>query len=161
VFCVVAATLAVAILNVTTARIAATQKINLHMYSLASNYQRENPFKYYLLLQTYWEPLRATALLILLFFTYFVSLLQILFTMPNLTHISKLLSKILRHQPDLIDIQLDENGWVEVSTLLQNLEKYQTSISFEQLKEVVDTNNKKDFPSMMISQKSELIKDIL
>jgi putative RNA 2'-phosphotransferase len=42
--------------------------------------------------------------------------------MPNLTHISKLLSKILRHQPDLIGIQLDENGWVEVSTLLQNLE---------------------------------------
>jgi putative RNA 2'-phosphotransferase len=36
--------------------------------------------------------------------------------MPNLTHISKLLSKILRHQPDLIGIQLDENGWVEVST---------------------------------------------
>lgn len=81
--------------------------------------------------------------------------------MPNLTHISKLLSKILRHQPDLIHIQLDENGWVEVSILLQNLAKYQTSISFEQLKEVVDTNNKKDFPSMMISQKSELIKDIL
>ena len=65
--------------------------------------------------------------------------------MPNLTHISKLLSKILRHQPDLIDIQLDENGWVEVSTLLQNLEKYQTQISFEQLKEVVDTNSKKRF----------------
>jgi putative RNA 2'-phosphotransferase len=65
--------------------------------------------------------------------------------MPNLTHISKLLSKILRHQPDLIDIQLDENGWVEVSTLLQNLAKHQTSISFEQLKEMVDTNNKKRF----------------
>jgi putative RNA 2'-phosphotransferase len=65
--------------------------------------------------------------------------------MPNLTHISKLLSKILRHQPDLIGIQLDENGWVEVSTLLQNLEKYQTQISFEQLKEVVDTNSKKRF----------------
>jgi putative RNA 2'-phosphotransferase len=80
--------------------------------------------------------------------------------MPNLTHISKLLSKILRHQPDLIDIQLDENGWVEVSTLLQNLEKYQTQISFEQLKEVVDTNSKRDFPSMTF-QKSELIKDIL
>ena len=65
--------------------------------------------------------------------------------MPNLTQISKLLSKILRHQPDLIDIKLDENGWVEVSTLLQNLEKYQTQISFEQLKEVVDTNSKKRF----------------
>ncbi|MDI9862522.1 RNA 2'-phosphotransferase [Flectobacillus roseus] len=65
--------------------------------------------------------------------------------MPNLTHISKLLSKILRHQPDLIGIQLDENGWVEVSTLLQNLEKYQTQISFEQLKEVVDTNSKRRF----------------
>ncbi|MGX7688121.1 RNA 2'-phosphotransferase [Flectobacillus roseus] len=65
--------------------------------------------------------------------------------MPNLTHISKLLSKILRHQPDLIGIQLDENGWVEVSILLQNMTKLQTSISFEQLKEVVDTNNKKRF----------------
>ncbi|PAC29034.1 RNA 2'-phosphotransferase [Flectobacillus sp. BAB-3569] len=65
--------------------------------------------------------------------------------MPNLTHISKLLSKILRHQPDLIDIQLDENGWVEVSILLQNMTKLQTQISFEQLKEVVDTNNKKRF----------------
>ena len=65
--------------------------------------------------------------------------------MPNLTHISKLLSKILRHQPDLIDIQLDENGWVDVSILFQNLAKHQTPISFEQLKEVVDTNNKKRF----------------
>ena len=65
--------------------------------------------------------------------------------MPNLTHISKLLSKILRHQPDLIGIQLDDNGWVEVSTLLKNLAKHQNQISFEQLKEVVDTNSKKRF----------------
>jgi hypothetical protein len=122
VFCVVAAILAVAILECDNRRIAATQNINLsnctHEQAII---EEKKSLKYYLLLQTYWEPLRATALLISLFFTYFVSLLQTLFTMPNLTHISKLLSKILRHQPDLIGIQLDENGWVEVSTLLQNL----------------------------------------
>jgi hypothetical protein len=108
VFCGVAATLAVAILDVTTARIAATQRISLCIVLINKQLPNKKTFKYYLLPQTYWEPLRATALLILPIFYLLCIFSQILFTMPNLTHISKLLSKILRHQPDLIDIQLDE-----------------------------------------------------
>jgi hypothetical protein len=66
VFCGVAATLAVAILDVTTARIAATQRISLCIVLINKQLPNKKTFKYYLLPQTYWEPLRATALLIFL-----------------------------------------------------------------------------------------------
>lgn len=60
--------------------------------------------------------------------------------------ISKLLSLILRHQPEIAHITLDEKGWTDVDTLLANIVKYKRStISLEQLKFVVETNNKKRF----------------
>ena len=34
--------------------------------------------------------------------------------------ISKLLSLILRHQPETVHITLDEQGWIDVDSLLQN-----------------------------------------
>ncbi|WP_417463217.1 RNA 2'-phosphotransferase [Kordiimonas sp.] len=34
---------------------------------------------------------------------------------------SRYISRVLRHQPELIDIRLDPQGWVEVDELLRNL----------------------------------------
>lgn len=60
--------------------------------------------------------------------------------------ISKLLSLILRHQPETAHITLDEQGWTDVQTLLTNIAQYKhLTINLEQLKFVVETNNKKRF----------------
>ncbi|MEN7551770.1 RNA 2'-phosphotransferase [Rapidithrix thailandica] len=61
------------------------------------------------------------------------------------TKLSKFLSLVLRHQPETIGIQLDENGWTEVATLLEKMNKYGKKIHLKQLHEVVATNNKKRF----------------
>jgi RNA:NAD 2''-phosphotransferase len=63
----------------------------------------------------------------------------------NLTRLSKLLSYVLRHNPDHVQIQLDEQGWANVDELLQQLNKHNEPVTFELLKEVVDTNSKKRF----------------
>lgn len=60
-------------------------------------------------------------------------------------HLSKFLSLVLRHQPQTIGLQLDENGWVEVNTLLQKMNEHGKKINLETLKEVVRTNDKQRF----------------
>jgi putative RNA 2'-phosphotransferase len=59
--------------------------------------------------------------------------------------ISKLLSYVLRHNPDHIGIQLDENGWASVTTILKQLNLHGENVSWDILKEVVDTNPKNRF----------------
>jgi len=59
--------------------------------------------------------------------------------------ISKFLSLILRHQPETIQLKLDENGWADVSELIAKAAKGRMHFSFEDLEEVVETNNKKRF----------------
>lgn len=59
--------------------------------------------------------------------------------------ISKFLSLILRHQPEIIELKLDENGWAEVNELITKSAKGRMHFSFEDLEEVVETNNKKRF----------------
>lgn len=61
------------------------------------------------------------------------------------TKISKTLSYVLRHNPASIGLLLDENGWALVTELLSKLKVDGKVISFEVLKHVVDTNNKKRF----------------
>ncbi len=39
-------------------------------------------------------------------------------TEKETTRISKFLSLVLRHQPDAIGIELDENGWTDVELLM-------------------------------------------
>ena len=39
----------------------------------------------------------------------------------DLTKISKYISLILRHKPDVIGIQLDTNGWANVEELLAGI----------------------------------------
>lgn len=60
----------------------------------------------------------------------------------NITQISKYLSLILRHQPQSIGLVLDPNGWANVDDLLA---KSKLQISFQQLLEVVATNDKQRF----------------
>lgn len=61
------------------------------------------------------------------------------------TGISKFLSLVLRHQPELIGVKLDEQGWVNVEELLTRARAHGNTISREVLEYVVDTNSKKRF----------------
>ena len=63
----------------------------------------------------------------------------------QITHISKFLSLVLRHQPETIGIELDQNGWTDVDTLLKNSNSYGIKFEKETLKHIVETNSKKRF----------------
>jgi putative RNA 2'-phosphotransferase len=61
------------------------------------------------------------------------------------TSISKLLSLVLRHKPETINISLDEHGWTNVQDLLVQLNKNNYAITLEMLKYVVESNSKSRF----------------
>lgn len=61
------------------------------------------------------------------------------------TRISKLMSLVLRHQPQVIGLSLDENGWANTTELLEKMNQHSTSITLAILQHVVATNNKKRF----------------
>ena len=61
------------------------------------------------------------------------------------THISKLLSLVLRHKPQAIGITLDAEGWAPVDELLDALRAHGTPLSHAELQEVVATNDKQRF----------------
>ncbi|MDC8102493.1 RNA 2'-phosphotransferase [Chryseobacterium rhizosphaerae] len=63
----------------------------------------------------------------------------------EIKRISKFLSLILRHQPETIGLNLDENGWADVEELRTKSAKKGVHFSLEELDEVVETNNKKRF----------------
>ncbi len=57
------------------------------------------------------------------------------------TKISKFLSLVLRHQPEIIGLSLDENGWAETSELLNKMNSNNhNSITMPILEHVVATN---------------------
>lgn len=58
---------------------------------------------------------------------------------------SKFLSLILRHEPELVGIELDETGWVRVDELLEAVNRHGLSLTIEQLKHVVEISDKKRF----------------
>jgi putative RNA 2'-phosphotransferase len=63
----------------------------------------------------------------------------------QLKHLSKLLSLVLRHQPEHIGLTLNENGWANVEELIEKVNSKGNSIDFVLLQTVVDTNDKKRF----------------
>lgn len=63
----------------------------------------------------------------------------------EITRISKLLSLVLRHQPQNIGITLDESGWTNVAVLIRQINHKGVNISFELLQQVVQHNNKQRF----------------
>ena len=60
-------------------------------------------------------------------------------------NVSRFLSLVLRHQPEVIGITLDAQGWVAVDTLLAALEKHGKGIDRPTLEQIVAENNKKRF----------------
>lgn len=58
---------------------------------------------------------------------------------------SRFLSLILRHKPETIGLSLDENGWANTNELLNKMNAHGHSLTFEQLKVIVDKNDKKRF----------------
>lgn len=63
----------------------------------------------------------------------------------KITQLSKYLSLILRHEPSKIGLKLDEQGWAEVSDLLECLGAHGKLTTLEELEHVVETNNKQRF----------------
>jgi len=61
----------------------------------------------------------------------------------DIKHKSKFLSLILRHQPEKINLKLDENGWADVDELIEKSKKVHFDMDI--LEEVIETNNKKRF----------------
>lgn len=58
---------------------------------------------------------------------------------------SKFLSRVLRHQPERINIRLDSNGWVPVDLLIEAYTKHGMILNREMLERIVEQNNKKRF----------------
>ncbi|WP_411844900.1 O-acetyl-ADP-ribose deacetylase [Roseibacillus persicicus] len=58
---------------------------------------------------------------------------------------SKLLSRVLRHDPSYLNIELDSHGWAQVDQLLERLSKRNLPTTKDDLLELVESNNKKRF----------------
>ncbi len=61
------------------------------------------------------------------------------------TRVSKFLSLVLRHEPEMIGLKLDAAGWVDVEDLLIACRRHGHSFRRTELQEVVSTNEKKRF----------------
>jgi putative RNA 2'-phosphotransferase len=56
----------------------------------------------------------------------------------NLKHYSRVITKVLRHEPEMYNLTLDKNGYAPVEAILAS-----TKLTLMQLEEIVDTNDKK------------------
>jgi RNA:NAD 2''-phosphotransferase len=63
----------------------------------------------------------------------------------QITHLSKFLSLVLRHQPEAIGIQLDQGGWADVAELIEKANNHGMKFDREILDHIVATNSKKRF----------------
>lgn len=62
----------------------------------------------------------------------------------NLTRISKFISMVLRHKPQVIGLTLDEHGWADVTELLEKMKQHH-AIDMDILEEIVRTDNKQRY----------------
>lgn len=65
--------------------------------------------------------------------------------MSKLTHLSKFMSLILRHQPEEIGLTLDANGWADIELLIKLANDHGTAMTRPLLEEIVATNDKRRF----------------
>lgn len=63
----------------------------------------------------------------------------------SLTSTSKFLSLVLRHQPEVVGMKLDPEGWLPIDELIQNANRTGNELSLELLHEVVASCEKKRF----------------
>lgn len=66
-------------------------------------------------------------------------------TKSRYKRLSKFLSLVLRHKPEEIGIQLNEQGWVDMPVLLKALEQTDLNTSKEELLAMVADNDKQRF----------------
>jgi putative RNA 2'-phosphotransferase len=74
-------------------------------------------------------------------------------TDKEIIRVSKFLSLILRHEPERVGLKLDSAGWVGVNELLEAVNRNGVSVTVDQLKHVVATNDKKRFALSEDSQR--------
>ena len=61
-------------------------------------------------------------------------------------NLSKFISLILRHKPEIINLTLDEHGWADVQELIQGINRSKgQSIDLELLEEIVRTDEKQRY----------------
>ena len=65
-------------------------------------------------------------------------------TTPDLTRISKYMSLILRHKPQVIGIHLDAHGWADVNALLAGISR-KYPINWDILDEIVSRDEKQRY----------------
>jgi putative RNA 2'-phosphotransferase len=63
----------------------------------------------------------------------------------SLDSTSKFLSLVLRHQPEVIGMQLDPEGWLPIDELIENANRKGNELSLELLHDVVASCEKKRF----------------
>ena len=63
----------------------------------------------------------------------------------NLQNISRYMSLILRHKPEVIGISLDEHGWAVVEDLINGIARNNEGFNMEMLEEIVKTDNKQRY----------------
>ncbi|WBB91635.1 RNA 2'-phosphotransferase [Verrucosispora sp. WMMC514] len=63
----------------------------------------------------------------------------------RLTAASRFLAYVLRHRPDVVELTLDEGGWVEVDVLLAALARHGRPVSRQVLAELVAGTDKRRF----------------
>ncbi|PJM75031.1 RNA 2'-phosphotransferase [Bifidobacterium simiarum] len=66
-------------------------------------------------------------------------------TASGLTQISKYISLILRHRPEVIGITLDRHGWADVDALIAGIGKEYPVLDRAMLEEIVRTDNKQRY----------------
>ena len=65
--------------------------------------------------------------------------------MSELTSLSKFLSYVLRHNPESIDLQVDDNGWASVEELIRKGRRDGRKISRELIQDVMKSGSKQRF----------------
>ncbi|MDB5193572.1 MAG: 2-phosphotransferase [Segetibacter sp.] len=63
----------------------------------------------------------------------------------EVTRLSKFISLVLRHKPETIGLELDENGWADTAALIDKMNSNGMRITPQLLEQVVATNTKKRF----------------
>lgn len=64
---------------------------------------------------------------------------------PNDKTLSRFLSLILRHKPEVVGLELDNSGWVKTNELIKAVKSHGKEIDLGKLKHIVDTNDKRRF----------------
>jgi putative RNA 2'-phosphotransferase len=63
----------------------------------------------------------------------------------DLARASRFLSYVLRHRPEVVGVQLDDAGWVEIDTLLAAMARHGSPMSRETLDRIVAGTDKRRF----------------